>query len=104
MAIRRVSEGSKCFESLVFFNPTILNIHIYIYNIYIFIIYIYIIYIYWCARSLLLCTDLLWLWHVRATLVGVHRLLIAVASLVTEHGLLVHGSVITVDGLGNCGS
>ena len=86
MAIRRVSEGSKYFESLVFFNPTILSIHIYIY-IYIYIYYIYI----GCARSLLLCTDFLWLWHVRATLVGVHRLLIAVASLVTEHGLLVHG-------------
>ena len=43
MVIRRVSEGSKCFESLVFFNATILSIHIYIYIIYMnsYIIYIY---------------------------------------------------------------
>ena len=57
-----------------------------------------------CARSLLLCKDFLQLWHVRATLVAVCRLLIAVASLVAEHGLLVHGSVIAAGGLGGCGS
>ena len=72
-------------------------------------IYILYIYIYRererdCARSLLLCKDFLQLWHVRATLVAVCRLLIAVASLVAEHGLLVHGSVIAAGGLGGCGS
>ena len=76
----------------MFFNATILSIHIHI--------YIYV----GCARSLLLCTDFLQLQHARAALVVVRRLLIAVASLVAEHGLLVRGSVIAAGGLGSCGS
>ena len=53
---------------------------------------------------MLLCTDFLQLQHARAALVVVRRLLIAVASLVAEHGLLVRGSVIAAGGLGSCGS
>ena len=43
-------------------------------------------YSYGCAGFLLLPMGVLWLWPVGATLHCVRRLLIAVASLVVEHG------------------
>ena len=39
-----------------------------------------------CAGSLS-CMDFLWFWQVGITLAAVHRLLIGMASLVSEHGL-----------------
>ena len=51
------------------------------------VIYLFIYLIFGCVGSLLLCVGFLQFWRAGATLVAVHGLLMAVASLVAGHGV-----------------
>ena len=56
-----------------------------------FILFYFNLFIFGCVGSLLLHTGFLWLWRLGLLFVVVRGLLIAVASLVAEHGLWEHG-------------